>query len=149
MPVRRALASNDRPLAAVAAGIVIFVAGLSIGVWGFEQWRAEQDRLAIAARAEGTVTGQLNGHPQVAFSLPGGERVSFTATTVGRDDYRAGKTVDVIYRIDRPSEAMIDRPRARLARHAIVAAGALALMAFGGYLSWYARSYDARGAGRE
>jgi len=48
--------------------------------------------------------------------------------------------------MDLPSEAVIDRPRSRLARHGLAAAGALALMAFGGYLAWYARNYDLRRA---
>jgi Protein of unknown function (DUF3592) len=135
---------SESPIGAVAAGILIFVAGLSIGVWGFEQWRAERDRLAIAARAEGTVTGHLNGRPMVSFTLPTGDRVSFTARTVGRDDYPVGKNVDVLYRMDLSSDAVIDRPRARLARTGFVAVGAIALMAFGGYLAWYARNYDAR-----
>jgi hypothetical protein len=122
----------------------MFVLGLSLGVWGFEQSRAEQDRRAIAGRAEGTVTGHLNRRPMVSFSLPTGDRVSFTATNVGRDDYPVGKKVDVLYRLDQPTEAVIDRPRARWARHALVTAGALALMALGGYVSWYARNYDMR-----
>jgi Protein of unknown function (DUF3592) len=120
----------------------MFVAGLSLGVWGFEQWRAERDRFAIAARADGTVTGHLNGRPMVSFSLPSGDRVSFTATNVGRDDYPVGKRVDVLYRMDRPSEAIVDRPHARAVRHGLVAIGALALMALGGYMSWYARNYS-------
>ena len=108
-------------------------------MWGFEQWRAEQDRFAIAARTDGTVTSHLNGHPMVSFSLPSGDRVSFTATDVSRDNYPVGRRVDVLYRIDRPSEAILDRPHARGFRHGLVAIGALALMAFGGYMSWYAR----------
>jgi hypothetical protein len=136
--------AGSHPLGAVAAGILTFVVGLSIGVWGFEQWRADQDRLAIAARAEGTVTGHLNGRPVIAFALPSGDRVSFTATNVGRDDYPDGKRVDVLYPMDRPTEAIVDRPRARRARHSLVAIGSLALMALGGYVSWYARHYDLR-----
>jgi Protein of unknown function (DUF3592) len=133
-------------MAAVAAGILIFIIGLSVGVWGVEQWRAERDRLSTAARAEGTVAGHLNGRPLVAFTLPSGDRITFTATTVGRDDYPVGKQVPVLYRMDRPSEAVIDRPGARWARHALVAVAALALTAFGGCLAWYARTYDARRA---
>ena len=113
-------------------------------MWGLEQWRAERDRLAIAARAEGTVTGQLNGHPMVSFPLPSGDRVTFTASAVASADYPSGTKVAVLYRMDVPSEAVIDRPGARRARHALIAFGAIALMAFGGYLSWYARNYDAR-----
>ena len=131
--------SRDRALGAVAAGILIFIAGLSIGVWGLEQWRAERDRLEIAARAEGTVTGHLNGHPMVSFSLPSGDRINFTARGADGADYPVGRHVDVLYRMDLPSEAVIDRPGARRARHGLAAAGALALMAFGGYMAWSAR----------
>jgi hypothetical protein len=141
--------SRPHPVGAVAAGILIFIAGLSIGIWGAEQWRAERDRLAIASRAEGTVTGHLNGHPMVSFALPSGDRVSFTATSARADGYPVGTKVDVLYRMDLPSEAVLDRPRARWARHGLVAVGALMMMAFGGYLSWYARNYDLRTAGRE
>ena len=136
---------SESPIGAVAAGILIFIAGLAVGVWGFEQARSEQERLSVTARAEGTVTGHVNGRPQVTFALPDGDRVSFTAR-VGGDDYPAGKKVDVLYRLDRPSDAAIDRPRARWARNTLVGAGSLLLMAFGAYLSWAARNYDARRA---
>lgn len=109
-----------------------------------EQWRSEQDRLAAAFRAEGTVTSHLNGHPLVTFTLPGGDRVSFTATNVGRDDYPEGRKVDVLYRADVPAAAVIDRPRARVARTALLAALAVMVMAFGAYVAWYARGRDFR-----
>jgi hypothetical protein len=117
---------------------------MSVGVWTIEQWRSEQERLAGAGRAEGTVTGHLNGRPVVSFSLPTGDRVSFTGITAGRDDYPVGKKVDVLYPMDRVSEAIVDRPRARLARTGLLGALSLAVMALGGYLSWYARNYDLR-----
>ena len=82
----------------------------------------------------------------VSFALPSGDRVSFTARAVDSAGYPAGTKVAVLYRMDLPSEAVIDRPRSRLARHGLAAAGALALMAFGGYLAWYARNYDLRRA---
>ena len=98
---------KENTLAAVAAGILTFILGLSVGVWGLEQWRAERDRFSIAARADGTVAGHLNGRPLVAFTLPSGDRISFTATNAGRDDYPVGKRVPVLYRMDRPSDAVI------------------------------------------
>lgn len=134
--------SRSTPVGAVAAGLLLFLAGLVVGVWTLEQYRSEQDRLALAWRADGTVSGHLNGRPIVSFSLPGGDRVSFTATTVGRDDYPVGKRVDVLYRADVPSEAVIDRPRARWARTGLLAALSLAVMALGAYVSWYARHDD-------
>jgi hypothetical protein len=138
------LASNHgHPIGAVAAGILMFVAGLVVGVWTIEQWRSEQDRLAAAARAEGTVTGQLNGHPMVTFTLPAGDRVSFTATAVSQGDYRVGSRVDILYPMDMPSHAVIDRPRARLMRTALLGVLSAAVMAVGGYVAWYARHYDA------
>ena len=85
----------------------------------------------------------------VAFTLPSGDRVTFTALTVGREDYPIGKKVDVIYRMDLPSEAVIDRPRARWARNGLVAVGALGMMAFGAYFSWYARNDALRRGVRE
>ena len=113
-------------------------------MWTLEQWRTEQDRLAGAERAEGTVTGHLNGRPVVSFSLPTGDRVTFTAATLGRDDYPLGKKVDVLYPMDRVSEAVVDRPRARWARTGLLGALSAAVMAIGAYVSWYARNYDFR-----
>jgi uncharacterized protein DUF3592 len=134
-----------KPVGAVAAGLLLFLAGLVVGVWTLEQYRGEQDRLDVASRAAGTVTGQLNGRPIVAFSLPGGDRVSFTAAGVRLSDYPVGTQVDVLYRADLPSEAVIDRPRARWVRAGLLGALSFAVMAFGAYLSWYARRYDIEG----
>ena len=136
--------ARDHPFGAVAAGILLFVAGLIVGVWTLEQARSERDRLAAAARADGTVTSHLHGRPVVSFPLPGGDRVSFTATNVGRDDYPVGKRVDVLYRMDAPSDAVIDRPRARWARTALLGSLSIAVMALGAWVSWHARKYDAR-----
>lgn len=77
----------------------------------------------------------------MTFTLPGGDRVTFTAG-VGRDDHGVGTKVDVLYRPGRPSEAVVDRPRARWARTGLLGALSLAVMALGGYISWYARNYD-------
>ena len=136
----------ENPLGAVVAGIAVFVAGLAIGVWAIEQARSESDRLAIASRVEGTVTGELNGHPVVSFSLPDGDRVSFTAAGVRLADYPAGTRLQVLYRPDRPGDAVVDRPRARWLRSGLLGALAVAAMALGAYVSWYARNYEARRA---
>ena len=140
------MSDKAHPIGAAAAGILLFIAGLVVAVYTFEQYRAEQDHLSIAARAEGTVTGRLNGRPVVSFTVPGGDRVSFTATNVGRDDYPEGKQVDVLYRIDQPSNAIVDRPRARAARYALLGGLSLAVMAVGAYVARAARNYDARRA---
>jgi hypothetical protein len=136
--------SKSSPMGAVAAGILIFVLGLSVGIWTIEQARAEQERLAAAARTEGTVTSHLNGHPVVSFPLPGGDRVRFTETNAGAGDYPVGRKVDVLYRMDLPSNAVIDRPRARWMRPALLGALSAVVMAFGGYVAWYARNHDLR-----
>jgi hypothetical protein len=143
----RRLAPREHPIGAAAAGILLFIAGLVVAVYTFEHYRAEHEHLSIAARAEGTVTGKLNGRPVVSFTLPGGDRVSFTATNVGRDDYPEGKTVAVLYRIDQPSIAIVDRPRARVARYVLLGALSLAVMAVGAYVARAARNHDARRAG--
>jgi hypothetical protein len=140
---------SDKPIAAVFAGIVLFIAGLAVGVWTLEQWRGERERLSIAARAEGTVSSHLNGRPIVTFPLPNGDRVTFTVRNAGRDEYPVGARVDVLYRIDQPTEAVIDRPRVRRTRTAVLGVVSLAVMALGAYVSWYARNYDARRAARE
>jgi hypothetical protein len=124
---------------------VMFVAGLLVGVWTLEQWRSEQDRLATAGRAEGTVSGHLSGRPIVAFSLPSGDRVTFTAPNLRRDDYPEGSKVDVLYRTDLPTDAVVDRPRARLARTGLLGTLSIAVMALGGYVAWYARRHELGG----
>jgi hypothetical protein len=139
--------AKPNPLGAVAAGILMFVIGLVIGGFAIELARSDQERLAAAWRAQGTVTGELNGRPLVAFTLPNGDRVSFTATSVARNEYRVGHAVDVLYRPDLPSDAVIDRPRARWTRNALLGVAAAAMMALGAYVAWYARNYDARRAG--
>lgn len=133
---------KENPVGGVAAGILLFIAGLSVGVWTFEQWRNEQDRLEAAARARGTVNGEVNGRPLVSFALPNGDRVSFTATA-DRAEYPDGREVDVLYLTDLPSDAIIDRPRARWIRTALLGALSLAVTALGAYVAWYARRYDA------
>ena len=134
--------SAGHPIGAVAAGILLFVAGLVVGVYTFETFRAEQDRLAIAARADGIVTGHLNGHPIVTFTLAGGDRVSFTGTP--SNGYPDGTKVPVLYRIDQPSTAIIDRPFVRWGRYGLLGALSLIVMIVGVYVAHAARNYDAR-----
>ena len=136
------MSDSPNPIRAAAAGILLFIAGLAVGVYTFEEYRTEADRLAIAARADGIVTGHLNGRPLVTFVIPGGDRVSFTATTVGRDDYREGKKVDVLYRMDKPTEAIIDRPHARWGRYIALGGLAAIVMGLGAYIARAARRYD-------
>jgi hypothetical protein len=135
------VSDKSHPFGAAAAGILLFIVGLVVGVYTFEEYRAERDRLSIALRADGTITGHLNGHPLVTFTLPGGDRVSFTGA--GRGDYAEGRHVDVLYQMDRPSNAIIDRPFIRWGR--FVALGVLSgiVMGVGAYIARAARRYDA------
>ncbi len=126
-----------RPIGAVTAGILLFIAGLSLGVYTFEEFRNEQDRLSIALRADGVVTGHLNGHPIVTFTVPGGDRVSFTATPAS--GYPDGTKVDVLYRVDQPSNAIIDRPSLRWGRYAALGVLAGIVMGVGAYIARAAR----------
>ena len=138
------VSDSPKPIGAVAAGILLFIAGLVVGVYALEQFRTERDQLAIAARAEGTVTGHLNGRPIVAFTLPGGDRVSFTAAPTS--GYPEGAKVPVLYRMDQPSNAIIDRPLVRWGRYVALGALSLVVMAVGAYIAHAARRYDARRA---
>jgi hypothetical protein len=88
------------------------------------------------------VTGAVNGHPLVTFAQPGGDRITFTAREVPASKYPDGSGVDVLYRIDDPSDAIVDRPAARRARPLMLGGLALLVMAFGAYVSWYARHRD-------
>jgi hypothetical protein len=134
------VSDKTHPIGAAAAGILLFIAGLAVGVYTFEEYRNEQDRLAIAARADGTVTGHLNGRPIVTFTVPGGDRVSFTAEPAR--GYPEGTKVPVLYRMDQPSTAIIDRPWLRWGRY--VALGILSgiVMGVGAYITRAARRYD-------
>jgi hypothetical protein len=136
------VSDNGHPIGAVAAGLLLFVAGLVVGAYAFEGYRAEQDRLAIAARADGTVTGHLHGHPIVTFTVAGGDRVSFTGTPAS--GYPDGTKVPVLYRIDQPSIAVIDRPVARWGRYGLLGGLSLAVMLTGAYVARAARRYDLR-----
>lgn len=120
----------------------MFVAGLVVGLYTFEEFRNEQDRLAIAVRADGTVTSHLNGHPIVTFTLPGGDRVSFTGTSAS--GYPEGTKVPVLYRLDQPSNAIIDRPYIRWGRYGLLGGLALVVMIVGAYVAHAARNHDAR-----
>ncbi len=133
------MSDKAHPIGAAASGILLFIAGLAVGVYAFEQFRGEQDRLAIALRADGTVTSHVNGHPIVTFTVPGGDRISFTGTPVR--GYPEGTKVDVLYRMDEPSNAIIDRPLVRWGRYAALGALSLAVMAVGLYVARVARRY--------
>lgn len=133
---------RPNPIGAAAAGMLLFIAGLVVGVYTFEEFRNEQDRLAIAARADGTVTGHLNGHPIVTFTVPGGDRVSFTGTPAR--GYPDGAAVPVLYRMDQPSNAIIDRPFVRWGRYAALGALSAMVMGVGAYIARAARRYDER-----
>ena len=134
--------NRPNPIGAAAAGMLLLIAGLVVGVYTLEEFRNEQDRLAIAARAEGTVTGHLNGHPIVTFTLAGGDRVSFTGMPAS--GYPEGTKVDVLYRMDQPSNAIIDRPVARWGRYVGLGALSAMVMAVGAYIARAARRYDER-----
>jgi hypothetical protein len=130
------------PIGAAAAGILLFIAGLVVGVYAFEEFRNEQERLAIAVRAEGTVSGHLNGHPLVTFTIPDGDRISFTGAP--SSGYPDGSKVDVLYEIDRPSNAIIDRPFVRWGRYGLLGALSLVVMALGASVANAARHHDER-----
>jgi len=138
------VSDRPNPIGAAAAGILLFIAGLVVGVYALEQFRSERDQLAMAARAEGTVTGHLNGRPIVAFTLPDGDRVRFTGTATR--GYSEGMRVPVLYRMDQPSNAIIDRPLVRWGRYGGLGALSLVVMVAGGLLARAARNYDARRA---
>jgi hypothetical protein len=138
------------PLRAAFAGVLLFVIGLGIASATFQINRQEQERLEGWLRADGTVVELLRRRtmegeilvPLVVFKTASGERVSFTGTGPGRDSpYYINAPVKVLYHPGRPQDAQVD-PRGRVTRNAVGAAGALILMALGGYVAWYASRWD-------
>jgi len=134
---------KSHPVAAAYAGILLFVLGLAIGGGALEvNWR-KNERFSGWQRADGTVIDVIrSGHPLVGFSLPSGERVSFTALDAGRNDYTLADSVSVLYDPTEPSHAVIDPRGARWVRNAVAAVASLLLMALGGYVAWYGRRRD-------
>ena len=139
------------PLRAAFAGVLLFVLGLGIASATYQINRREQDRLEGWLRADGTVVEVLKRRtiegdkpvPLVAFTTASGERVSFTGNPgPGRDaEYYINAPVKVLYHPDHPQDALVDT-RGRLTRNALGAAGAVVLMALGGYVAWYASRWE-------
>ena len=139
---------SDHPVAAAYAGVFLFIIGVAIGVGALEINRRERDRNEGWLRADGTVVALLAGtngtRPQVAFSTPNGERVSFTLQQSRDRQYVIGESLPVLYRAEQPQEARLDPRTARWTRNALAAGASLILMALGGYVAWYARQWDLR-----
>jgi len=139
------------PLRAAFAGILLFVIGLGIASATFQINRKEQDQRQGWLRADGTVVELLKRRtfegdkpvPLVAFTTASGERISFTGNPGPGSDspYYINAPVTVLYHPGHPQDALIDT-RGRLTRNAVAAAGALILMALGGYVAWYASRWD-------
>ena len=129
----------DHPVAAAYAGVLLFVIGLGIGGGTLEMHRRQTERMAGWAHAGGTVVDVVHGRPLIAFSLPSGDRVSFTAVAAPQREYSISESVPVLYRPDNPTDAAIDPLSARLLRNSIAAGASMVLMALGAYVAWYAR----------
>jgi hypothetical protein len=136
-------------LGGTIAGLVLFVAGLSIGVAALEIDRRDREQWRGALSAEGTVVAQVRQRrpegtmyaPVIAFVTASGERVSFTARIAADDPsvYWIGARFPVRYWPEDPANARIDWKTWRRTRNAIGGVLSLALMSFGAYVAWYAR----------
>jgi hypothetical protein len=118
---------SEHPIRAALAGILLVAIGLAIGGGALQNYWRERERLQAWARTEGEVvqllTASGGARPIVGFTTSTGDRIRFTALN---------------------SAARIDSPVIRWARSVYAAAGAVALVALGAYLTWYARRRDAQ-----
>jgi hypothetical protein len=139
------------PLGATIAGLVLFSAGLLIGVGAIEADRKERERRGGTLETEGTVVAQIRQPsgsavvfaPLVAFSTASGERVTFTARDVDSTADGIGAKIPVIYHVGNPADARVDRKARRRMGNTIAASAALLLIVFGAYVAWYARRWQA------
>jgi len=137
------------PLRAAFAGTLLFVLGLGIAGGVHQVNRREQEQLLGWQRASGTVVELLKRRspdgeivvPLVSFLTASGERVSFTARP-GESPRYVNDTVEVLYRPDRPQDAVIDTRGRRWTRNALAGGVALALVLLGGYVAWYASRWE-------
>jgi hypothetical protein len=95
-----------------AFGAVFLILGIAflVGAWVSE--RQERRVRDGAVRTTGTVVADVARGPLIRFTAPGGDRVSFTATT-GKGRFAAGAEVPIYYHPDNPSFADLDDPRSR------------------------------------
>ena len=143
--------SDESPLAATIAGILLFAIGLAIAAGLLVVNRQEAQALAGWQRADGTVIELLKRRtidgevvtPLVAFTTGGGERISFTANvTAAPSEYFPTARVPVLYHPDHPQDARVDVRSRRWTRNALAAGGALILLGLGGYVAWYASRWQ-------
>jgi hypothetical protein len=138
------------PIRAALAGVLLFVIGLAIGIGALENYRRDRDLLVGWSRADGEVMQVLSSssgaRPVVGFAAADGTRIRFTALTPRGSSYQVGQRVTVVYPPDDPSAARVDSAFVRLARPVFAGAGAIVLMALGGFVAFYARRRAGFGA---
>jgi hypothetical protein len=133
------------PIGAVAAGILLFIVGLALGAYTWELNRSEADLVEGWLATDGTVTAVFGEGPSaralVSFKTDNGDLIKFTAHPSRRPS--TGDTVRVLYPPFRPTSAVVDPTGTRRARNTLMTGASIALIALGGYVTWYARRYDA------
>ena len=143
-----ASAARARPLTAVFAGLMLFIAGVAVGVYAWEVNRREAAQLEDWLRADGSVTSTFgsgsSSRALVSFRTASGDRINFTARPGLGNRLSAGDTVSVLYPPFQPTSAIVNSHSARWTWNGIYIAAALALMSLGVYVAWYARQQDLR-----
>lgn len=135
----------DQTLRATLAGVLLFAIGIAIGGGAIVNYQRERANLEGWQRADGEVLYFLTGpdgkpRPQIGFSA-GGERFRFTGVgALANRAYKVGDHVEVLYPADDPRAARLESPAIRWGRTLYAGAGAILLMALGGYLAWYSRT---------
>jgi Protein of unknown function (DUF3592) len=139
---------TGNPTGATIAGLVLFLAGLAIGIGTLEADRKDRQLREGTLTAEGTVVAQLKQQtpkgqayaPLVAFATVSGDRISFTGPAADPNVYWLGAKVPVRYAPGNPSGARIDRTTSGRLRNLIAGTASVLLIGLGGYVAWYARS---------
>jgi Protein of unknown function (DUF3592) len=138
---------SEHPLGATIAGVVLFIAGMSIAGGIYQINEKERELRRGWLRADGTVVEVLKRQtadgqlffPLIAFQTASGARVSFTARQ-GEEtpQFAIGDKVPVRYAPALPGTAEIDYRQRRLVRNLIAGLAAAVLILLGATVAWQA-----------
>jgi Protein of unknown function (DUF3592) len=135
--------SDEHPLTAAYAGVLLAILGIGMGVYVWEMNRREADQISGWERTTATVTtvfgSGANTRAMMSFKTPAGDRINFTARPAMFYRLKAGDSVRVIYPPFNPTHAVVDPSRARLWRNVVAGCASAILIGLGAYVAWYAR----------
>ena len=135
--------SNEHPVTAAYAGVLLVILGIGMAVYVWELNRREADQIVGWERATATVAtvfgSGANTRAMISFKTASGDRINFTARQAMFYHLKPGDAVPVIYPPFNPTHAAIDPARARLWRNVLAGIASTILIVLGAYVAWYAR----------